>query len=122
MSATPAPHRVAVMFLALIAIALAGHPAILLAGGKPAAPEAAAADGAASRGAELAALCTSCHGRDGRSNISRFPSIAGLEPEVFTARMQALKAGERGHLLKRMTRDLSDQDIADLAAHFATLE
>ncbi|WP_346300706.1 c-type cytochrome [Halomonas sp. BM-2019] len=78
--------------------------------------------GDARRGAELAPLCTSCHGRDGRSQLSRYPSIAGLEPERFRERMAALQAGEGGHLLMRMTRNLSEQDIADLAAHFATLE
>jgi cytochrome c553 len=84
--------------------------------------ELAAPEGDPERGAELAPLCTSCHGPDGRSNLSRYPSIAGLEPERFRERMVALQAGERGHLLRRMTRDLSEQDIADLAAHFATLE
>jgi len=97
--------------------------AIVLSLAAPAAlAELAAPAGDPGRGAELASLCTGCHGQDGRSNISRYPSIAGLAPEVFTARMQALKAGERGHLLKRMTRDLGEQEIADLAAHFATLE
>lgn len=73
------------------------------------------------RGAELAPLCTSCHGREGRSNISRYPSIAGMAPALFRERMEALQAGDGGHLLKRMTQDLSDRDIADLAAHFAIL-
>src|SRR5690554_1510720 len=73
------------------------------------------------RGAELAPLCTSCHGREGRSNISRYPSIAGMAPALFRERMEALQAGDGGHLLKRMTQDLSDQNIADLAAHFAIL-
>lgn len=97
--------------------------ALLLALAAPAAlAELAATEGDPERGAELAPRCTSCHGPDGRSNITRYPSIAGLDPEVFTARMQALKAGERGHLLKQMTRSLGEQEIADLAAHFATLE
>ncbi|WP_253447014.1 c-type cytochrome [Halomonas sp. Y3] len=97
--------------------------ALLLTLAAPAAlAERASAEGDPDRGAELASLCTGCHGHDGRSNISRYPSIAGLDPEVFTAGMQALQAGERGHLLKRMTRSLSEQEIADLAAYFTTLE
>lgn len=74
------------------------------------------------RGAELAPLCTSCHGREGRSNITRYPSIAGMEPLLFRERMIALQAGEGGHLLQSMTRGLSEQDIADLAAYFADPE
>jgi len=74
------------------------------------------------RGAELAPRCTGCHGPEGRSNLTRYPSIAGMEPSRFRERMAGLKAGEGGHLLKNMTRGLSEQDIADLAAHFATRE
>jgi len=97
--------------------------ALLLTFAAPAAlAERAAPEGDPEGSAELAPMCASCHGPDGRSNTTRYPSIAGLAPEVFTASMQALQAGERGHLLKRMTRGLSEQDIADLAAHFATLE
>ena len=44
-----------------------------------------------------------------------------MAPALFRERMEALQAGDGGHLLKRMTQDLSDRDIADLAAHFATL-
>lgn len=97
--------------------------ALLLALVAPAAlAELAAAEGDPERGAELAPLCTSCHGREGRSNITRYPSIAGMEPSLFRERMAGLKAGEGGHLLKSMTRGLSEQDIADLAAHFADPE
>ena len=103
-------------------ITSAALPLLLTLAAPAALAELAAPAGDPERGAELAPMCTSCHGPDGRSNITRYPSIAGLAPEAFSASMRALKAGERGHLLKRMTRDLDEQDIADLAAHFATLE
>jgi cytochrome c553 len=122
MPAPPISPFVAVMLLALTGAALAGHPLSLHAGDSDGSGVSDPATGDPQRGAVLAPLCTSCHGPDGRSNLSRYPSIAGLEPEHFRERMVALQAGERGHLLKRMTRDLSEQDIADLAAHFATLE
>lgn len=103
----------ALMMLAASPASLAGSEALATGVEAPGGPK---------RGAELAPLCTGCHGPDGRSNLSRSPSIAGLDPKVFTARMEALQAGESGHLLMRMTRGLSHQDIADLAAHFATLD
>ncbi|MCC5881031.1 MAG: cytochrome c [Halomonas sp.] len=79
-------------------------------------------DGDPERGAEMAKLCTSCHGHQGRSVTSRYPSIAGMDEAHFIEGMQALRAGERGHLMASMTRGLSDQDIADLAAYYAQLE
>lgn len=78
--------------------------------------------GNAERGAEMAKLCTSCHGHQGRSVTSRYPSIAGMDEDRFIAGMQSLRAGERGHLLASMTRGLSNQDIADLAAYYTQLE
>ncbi|MCE8036080.1 MULTISPECIES: c-type cytochrome [unclassified Halomonas] len=77
--------------------------------------------GDAQRGADMAKLCTSCHGYQGRSVTSRYPSIAGMDEARFIAGMQSLRAGERGHLMASMTRGLSDQDIADLAAYYSRL-
>ncbi|MBZ0330942.1 c-type cytochrome [Halomonas sp. ANAO-440] len=83
-------------------------------------PQALAGD--PERGAEMAKLCTSCHGHQGRSVTSRYPSIAGMEEGRFIDGMKALRAGDKGHLMANMTRGLNDQDIADLAAHYAQLE
>lgn len=74
------------------------------------------------RAADLAKMCTSCHGQQGRSVTSRYPSIAGMDEAQFIEGMQALRAGERGHLMASMTRKLSDQDFADLAAYYAQFE
>ncbi|MBA2781052.1 c-type cytochrome [Billgrantia kenyensis] len=74
------------------------------------------------RAADLARMCTSCHGYQGRSVTSRYPSIAGMDEAQFIEGMQALQAGERGHLMASMTRNLSEQDIADLAAFYAQFD
>ena len=79
-------------------------------------------DGDPERGAEMAKLCTSCHGYQGRSVTSRYPSIAGMDEARFIEGMKALRAGEKGHLMASMTRGLSDKDFADLAAYYASLE
>jgi cytochrome c553 len=74
------------------------------------------------RGATMAPLCTSCHGYQGRSVTSRYPSIAGLDETRIVERLEAFQAGEGGHLMASMLRGLSDQDIADLAAYYSQLE
>ena len=74
------------------------------------------------RGASMAKLCTSCHGYQGRSVTSRYPSLAGMDEKRIVEGMKALRAGEKGHLLASMTRSLSDQDIADLAAYYSSLD
>ncbi|MCG6656842.1 c-type cytochrome [Halomonas campisalis] len=74
------------------------------------------------RGAEMAKLCTSCHGYQGRSVTSRYPSIAGMDETRFVEGMRELRAGDRGHRMASMTRGLTDQDIADLAAYYSRLE
>ncbi|SDI95112.1 hypothetical protein SAMN04487954_102172 [Billgrantia gudaonensis] len=87
------------------------------------APQATAMpDGDAGRGATMAHLCENCHGPDGHSLTSRYPAIAGLPESRIIERLTAFRAGESSHLMESMTRGLSDQDIADLAAHFSRLE
>ncbi|WP_181872816.1 c-type cytochrome [Billgrantia montanilacus] len=74
------------------------------------------------RGAEMAKLCISCHGHQGRSVTSRYPSLAGMDETRIVEGMKSLRAGEKGHMMANMTRGLSDQDIADLAAYFSSLD
>lgn len=78
--------------------------------------------GNAERGAAMAHLCESCHGPDGHSLTTRYATIAGLSESHIIERLKAFRAGESSHLMESMTRGLSDQDIADLAAHFSRLE
>lgn len=74
------------------------------------------------KGAEKGKMCISCHGHQGRSVTSRYPSLAGMDESRIVEGMKALRSGEKGHLLASMTRSLSDQDIADLAAYYSSLD
>lgn len=74
------------------------------------------------KGAEMGKMCISCHGHQGRSVTSRYPSLAGMDETRIVEGMKALRAGEKGHLMASMTRGLSDEDIADLAAYYSSLD
>lgn len=75
-------------------------------------------------GAQLseAERCQECHGKDGISDDARFPSHAGQHAGYLIKQLQAFRSGERQHhIMNRMAEDLSDRDMADIAAYFAGL-
>lgn len=83
----------------------------------------AQAGGDSARGQELAVDCADCHGGDGLGD-DETPAIAALEEAFAIEQMQAFKSGERPDDQDAMlmyVEDLSDQDMADLAAYYATL-
>ena len=84
---------------------------------------AAHAGGDSAAGAILAVDCADCHGEDGKGDDD-IPALAGLEDAYFIEQMQAFKSGERvdeDEMMPMYAEDLSDQDMADLAAYYATL-
>ncbi|TMO28181.1 cytochrome c [Pseudoalteromonas sp. S4741] len=80
--------------------------------------------GNAEVGAQKAAVCGACHGVNGKSAVSMYPNLAGQWPEYIESALKAYRAGERtGGVTAMMTpqaMNLSDQDIADLAAYYAS--
>ena len=82
----------------------------------------AQADGDAAAGEAKAAMCGGCHGADGKG-VEPNPPLTGLEPAYFVEQLQAYKSGARPHdMMKSMVSALSDEDMADLAAYYATLQ
>ena len=80
------------------------------------------ASGDAQRGSALAAACAGCHGANGISPTDAFPNLAGLPAEVVYKQHDDYRAGKRENpIMQGMAAALSDQKIADLAAHFAAL-
>ncbi len=76
---------------------------------------------AVGRGATLALNCTMCHGAQGMS-VSNAPNLAGQYPEVVIKQLRDYKTGHRQHpLMQALAHALSDRDIADLAAYYASL-
>lgn len=106
--------------------AVAAHVASM-----PAALNPPTLDGNASHGAELYAPCVECHGADGAGNEERdAPPIRQLDDWYIVAQLGLFKQGIRGtneadasgQTMRPMTLALAnEQDMADLAAHIATL-
>ena len=83
----------------------------------------AQAGGDAAKGQELAVDCADCHGDDGMGDEDT-PTIAGMDAAEHAQALADFKSGAREDEEENMidsVADLSDQDMADLAAYFATL-
>jgi len=81
------------------------------------------AGGDAARGGELAADCADCHGADGAGDEDN-PKLAGMDEAAFVAALQGYKSGEledESGMMADYAVDLSDQDMADLAAYYKSL-
>lgn len=82
------------------------------------------AGGSAERGQQLITDCVSCHGADGKGSFET-PRIAGLDAAYIHAQLKAFQSGERKSLdgiMHLYTEDRSDQDLADLAAYWASVK
>ena len=88
---------------------------VALAGGAQAAGDAAA-------GKAKAATCGMCHGPNGEGT-QMGGKLAGMDPAKFTQAMNDYKSGKRDHaMMKAQASQLSDDDIANLAAYYASLK
>ena len=82
------------------------------------------AGGNPAKGQELALDCFDCHGEDGRGD-DLIPWIAGLEEAYIVEQLMAFKSGDRideNGIMPMYAEDLSEQEMADIAAYFASLE
>jgi len=80
---------------------------------------AARADGNATAGQAKAGTCAACHGVDGNSSNPEWPSLAGQHAAYIAKQVHAFKSGARqSPIMMPMVANLSDQDIADIAAYF----
>ena len=78
--------------------------------------------GNAAAGKRLAqSKCAACHGADGLSDSSDYPLLAGQDEMYLCSTLGAYRSGARqSSVMMQVTMPLSDQDLADLAAHFAS--
>ncbi len=78
--------------------------------------------GDADAGKAKAAVCGACHGADGNSINAEWPNLAGQHPQYTVARLKGYKSGEiKNAVMGAQAIGLSEQDMHDLAAYFATL-
>jgi cytochrome c553 len=81
------------------------------------------AGGDAARGGELAVDCVDCHGEDGKGD-DETPAIAGMDEAEQIAALKAYASGERideTEMMGDIAKELSEQDMADLAAYYKSL-
>jgi len=74
-------------------------------------------------GKAKAAVCAACHGANGISVNPMWPNIAGQKDQYLLKQLKAFKSGERKDpLMSPQAAALSDADMANLAAYFASLK
>lgn len=83
----------------------------------------AVAEGEAAAGEAKSKPCRTCHGKDGIGTMPHFPNLAGQKSQYLEQQLLAYRAGTRqSEIMNVIAKLLSDGDIADLAAHFASLD
>jgi len=99
------------------------HAALLTSFGLLSPAESVAGD--AQAGKVKSYTCTGCHGIPGYNNVYptyKVPKIGGQNEEYLASALKAYRDGERHHsTMELQANSLSDQDIEDIAAYFASL-
>ncbi len=84
---------------------------------------ASAAAGDVAAGRRKALQCQACHGLDGLSKLPDAPHLAGQPERYLVKSLDEYRKGRRSNeMMTLAVKDLSDQDIADLAAYYAAIE
>ena len=80
-----------------------------------------AADVAA--GKAKSAMCSACHGAAGISAVPMYPNLAGQKEAYLAKQLKDFKSGARKDpIMAPMAMGLSDADIANISAYFASLK
>lgn len=77
-------------------------------------------------GEAKARQCAGCHGANGISPAPIYPNLAGQKEQYLISALKAYKSKERkggnAAVMWGLAAGLSDQEIEDLAAYYASLE
>jgi len=80
----------------------------------------------AAKGEKLSQTCLGCHGAPGLRNpgpVYNIPMVGGQHPSYIISSLQAYKSKARSHgTMQAQAANLSDQDMADIAAFFGAME
>jgi cytochrome c553 len=85
------------------------------------------AAGDAQRGAQKVRMCQGCHGipgwRTAFPEVYEVPKIAGQHATYIAKALEEYKTGDRDHpSMRSIAAQLSEQDMADLAAYYGQPE
>ena len=91
----------------------------------PAAEVQAPAGGNADAGRQKSSMCVGCHNipgyRTAFPSVYSVPKLNGQHAAYIVSALRAYKSGERRHpSMRGVAASLSDQDMADLAAFYAS--
>lgn len=79
--------------------------------------------GDATAGKAKSVTCAACHGNDGISKVGIYPNLRGQKEAYLKKQLQAFKSGARQDpMMAGMAKPLSDKDIENLAAYYASLK
>lgn len=80
----------------------------------------------AANGEALSQTCLGCHGAPGLRNpgpVYNIPMVGGQHAEYIESALKAYRSGDRSHgTMKAQASNLSDENIADIAAFFSAME
>ncbi|MCG9684783.1 cytochrome c4 [Vibrio sp. Isolate23] len=87
------------------------------------------AQGSIEAGKAKSQTCVACHGADGNSQLAMYPKLAGQHAKYIEKQLKDLKlgmtsGGKQGRVdpvMGGMAMPLSEQDMKDLAAYYASL-
>jgi len=84
-------------------------------------PAKASGDAAAGK-AYAVKKCKACHGDKGEGK-KKNPPVANLSADDHVKAMQEYKSGARKHkMMQNLAKKMSDKEIADVAAYYASLK
>ncbi len=77
-------------------------------------------------GKAKAAICAACHGADGNAVIPGYPHLKGQNEQYLVSSLKAYKNKQRNGglaaVMQAQASMLSDEDIANVAAYYASLK
>jgi len=77
----------------------------------------------AQAGRQKIVTCQACHGLDGLSKNPEAPNLAGQVESYMVKSLRDYRSGERRHeAMNIVAKDLTDEDIADVAAYYASIQ
>ena len=67
--------------------------------------------------------CAGCHGMNGISNNGMWPNLAGQKAPYLVSQLKMFRDGKRNNpMMTAMAQGLSDTDIENIAAYYASLK
>lgn len=74
-------------------------------------------------GKAKAAVCSACHGAEGKALIPNYPHLAGQNAAYLVKQLKAFKEGSRKEpLMLPFMAPLTEADMENLAAYYASLK